>query len=817
VDRKEGKVFPAEDSSLRQWEVGTGKELQRIVGFPTGIGAAAFSPDGQYAAVSGAGVLKEGAWQQGADLDIHLWDLKLRKEVRTLSGHTKEIFSLAFSADGKQLLSGGPDQVVRLWDVASGRLLKQMLGHTNSINQVVFSPDGKRALSAGSDLTARLWDLQTGNEIRQGPEHKDIVWAVAFSPDGRQAVSAGGMQSIPGVGFVAGARDHDIRLWNVETGRELKRFKGHPEAVGALAFSPDGRRLLSAGNDGTIRLWQVESGREVRNLRGHTGLIRGLAFFPDRRRGLSGGDDKTLRLWPLPGDIPDLIKDLRTSDAGVRLEAVAELARSGEDARPAFPALLEALASGTPDFRDKVLLVLKKMGTPGKEHVATLMTLVRDRKFPAGRVYALDSLAALGADARPAASALVDALSDANATVRAQAIKILGGIGPSVRDLALGSLVAALRDRDASVSAAAVDALDKLGEPAKADVPDLRKHLKDEMAAVRRYALNALGKLGPSATAAFDDLVERITADRDPALRAQAIATVLEVEPNRKEALTAYTRALADTNAMVYRQAVRALVQVSPDAGALPGLFVGLGHKDATVSKAANEALGKVRFTKEHVNTLAEALKSRQPVVRTRALTVVARLGPDGAGAVASLCGLLKGKQSAKERMQVIETLGKIGPGAREAGPHLVELLKDKDQDLRLETSLVLAKIRAEEVDRALPILIKALKADKLEDLEDEDAKADRERVKKALVQLGKPAVKALADALEGTFAGGNPRTPAGFLKGAARLEVIGVLLEMGKPAGTNSVLLSLAHLERSDPFPAIKKAARAARVKLQK
>jgi WD40 repeat protein len=110
---------------------------------------------------------------------------------------------------------------------------------------VAFSPDGRRALSCGDDATLRLWNIETGKEIRRF-EHNpsDGFTSEAFSPDGRYALSGG---------------DQGVRLWDVDTGKLLRQFKGHTSYVENVAFTPDGRYALSAGWDGdnTIRLWEL--------------------------------------------------------------------------------------------------------------------------------------------------------------------------------------------------------------------------------------------------------------------------------------------------------------------------------------------------------------------------------------------------------------------------------------------------------------------------------------------------------------------------------------------------------------------------------
>ena len=128
-------------------------------------------------------------------------------------------------------------------------------GHTDSILGVAFSPDGKYVLTAGGDDTARLWDVQTGAEIRRFTGHTGAVISVAFSPDGQYALTA--------------SQDHTARLWDVQTGAEIRRFTGHTDEVWGVAFSPDGKYVLTGSNDKTARLWDVQTGAEIRRFTGH--------------------------------------------------------------------------------------------------------------------------------------------------------------------------------------------------------------------------------------------------------------------------------------------------------------------------------------------------------------------------------------------------------------------------------------------------------------------------------------------------------------------------------------------------------------------
>jgi hypothetical protein len=135
---------------------------------------------------------------------------------------------------------------------------------------------------------------------------------------------------------------------------------------------------------------------------------------------------------------------------------------------------------------------------------------------------------------------------------------------------------------------------------------------------------------------------------------------------------------------------------------------------------------------------------------------------------------------------------------------------------LRFEVCKTLIQIEAAEVNKAIPILIDALHADNIEDLEDEDAAKEREKARDLLVSLGKPAVGPLVSALENQFAPGRPGTPTANLNAGTRLEVIKVLVGIGTPASRTDVLLALTEVQKNDPFAGVRKAAREARIKLQ-
>lgn len=187
--------------------------------------------------------------------------------------------------------------------------------HGSRILCLAYSPNGRILAAGGGDDPVRLWDTDTGQELRQCKE--TWVQAMTLSPRGSVLVTAGAFKV--------------IRLWEVATGKEITQIKGHAAAVKALAISPDGTMLASAAQDGMIILWELLTAKEIARFSGHTGEVNALAFSADNNILASGGSDRTIRLWDV-----DNGKHLTTMDGRCDVAALAfvegkTLASGGDD------------------------------------------------------------------------------------------------------------------------------------------------------------------------------------------------------------------------------------------------------------------------------------------------------------------------------------------------------------------------------------------------------------------------------------------------------------------------------------------------------
>ncbi len=210
--------------------------------------------------------------------------------LRTFTGHTAMVNSVAFAPDGKAILSGGNDHQAILWNLASGQVLRTFTVPL-FVSSVAFAPDGKTML-LGTDPGAILWNVTTGARLRtvRGSDTA-YVFGVSFAPDSKTVLAGLGHNDSMGGDYNTEFADDVAILWDVASGRKLRTFSGHRDWVRGVAFAPDGKTILTGSYDTTAILWDVASGKHVRTF-GAPGRVTSVAFAPDGKTFVTGGADK---------------------------------------------------------------------------------------------------------------------------------------------------------------------------------------------------------------------------------------------------------------------------------------------------------------------------------------------------------------------------------------------------------------------------------------------------------------------------------------------------------------------------------------------
>jgi WD40 repeat protein len=330
-------AMPSSDNRIQVWDASSGRKVLDLRGDEGGesrVRSVAFSPDGRFLA-SG-----------GDDKSVKVWDTTTGEAMVTCR-HGGPVKGVAFSRDGLRLasVSGGTNEPgeVKVWNAATGELIHTFPGQAvpNPVVHVAFSPNG-RWLAAGSvdntDHTVKVWNVTTGEEVYILSGHEDWIINVIFTPDGRRLVSLGRDRQVnvwdlpsgepgasapggrrlaprwtwkPGTNSVCGVAvssngahvafggptaDGNVRVYDLTTGDLLHTLRGDYRTV-SVAFSPDGRRLASAGYDGIVRLWDTTTGHEVLSLRGHDDIVGRVLFSPDGQRLAAAIADGMVKIW----------------------------------------------------------------------------------------------------------------------------------------------------------------------------------------------------------------------------------------------------------------------------------------------------------------------------------------------------------------------------------------------------------------------------------------------------------------------------------------------------------------------------------------
>ncbi|MCL4831831.1 MAG: hypothetical protein KJZ86_05305 [Caldilineaceae bacterium] len=271
----------------------------------------AFSPDSRIL----AGTVHDEIW---------LWEVAAQRLLPSLMANGHNVLDLAFTPDGRWLISTDSSGFVYVWDWPQARLhhgwqvaetdvrhlavhpqgthiaghilnrgiklwtlageeIANGLPNTGYFNGLAFSPDGEWLAGAGHQGLVHLWQAQTGQLVRLLRGHTHFVEGVAFFAQAQWLVSA--------------SSDRTIRVWDVESGRQLYELSGYRRSIAALALAPDGRRLICGGHGAVVNLWDTPALTPQGTWAGHQRRISGLAFHPDGQRVASASADTSVRLW----------------------------------------------------------------------------------------------------------------------------------------------------------------------------------------------------------------------------------------------------------------------------------------------------------------------------------------------------------------------------------------------------------------------------------------------------------------------------------------------------------------------------------------
>jgi WD40 repeat protein len=341
----------------------------------------------------------------------YVWDARNRNQVAKLTGHAAAVTAVAASPDGTVLATADAAGLVRTWDAATFHPLLDPRGHTAAVRTARLSPDGHRLLTVAADGSARVWDLATGKELRAFPAGR----GVGFTPDGAAVLVPAGGKLVP--------RDV-VTGWEVVPAGGTVEEPAGPDLLAQLldaagvvvAFSPDGRTAAVGRATGAVDLYELATLSRRRRLAGHAGPVRALTFTPDGTRLVSAGDDHSALVWGVrPRDVP-LPDEYRRETSASRLWD--RMTRGPAEA--AYLALARLAVDPAAAVKVARLRLRSAAGPVADVRAVELLEAV-------GTAEAADVLAELASSATPRgreASAALKRLTDAG---RTPPVRITGG------------------------------------------------------------------------------------------------------------------------------------------------------------------------------------------------------------------------------------------------------------------------------------------------------------------------------------------------------------------------------------------------------
>ncbi len=291
--RPDGKVLALGGyKEVRLVDPATGKRIAILSGHAQAIRALSFSSDGKWLAAAGGLPARQG--------EVKVWNQEARVAVHTIHSHTDCIYGVAFSPDGKLLATASFDKLVKLWNVETGQEVRTFKDHIDAIYALAFTPDGKRIVSGAADRSVKVWDVASGERLYTFTDPLDGLNTIALHPSG-QRVAAGGL-------------DKTIRVWELgeKGGALVNTLIAHEDAILKLAYSPDGKTLVSTATDNTIKVLRADDLAEIKTLESQPDWVLALEFAPDGKSFAAGRYDGSLSIYRTT-DYRDVLETFRAS------------------------------------------------------------------------------------------------------------------------------------------------------------------------------------------------------------------------------------------------------------------------------------------------------------------------------------------------------------------------------------------------------------------------------------------------------------------------------------------------------------------------